>query len=140
MFWVYLFPLIVAIALGIAFRNKPPDVVPIAVVVSPSAQGILKAIASRREEPAVRAEILSEEDALEGFRMAKYDLVILPTVKGELAFRYDPSRPESLLARTIVNDSLQSDAGRRDPIPAQWHASTEPGSRYIDFVIPVCLG
>ena len=31
-FWVFVFPLLLAFGLGIAFRNKPADVTPIAVV------------------------------------------------------------------------------------------------------------
>ncbi len=139
-FWVYVFPLIVALSLGIAFRNKPLEAISIAIVSSSRADEILSTITNRREKPAVQAEILSEKAALEKFRMGKFDLVVLPAAKDELAFRYDPSRPESLLARTIVNDAVQGAAGRKDPIPTQFYTSTEPGSRYVDFVIPGLLG
>ena len=31
-FWVFVFPLLLAMGLGIAFRNKPADAVPVAIV------------------------------------------------------------------------------------------------------------
>jgi ABC-type multidrug transport system permease subunit len=55
-------------------------------------------------------------------------------------YRYDPARPESVLARAQVDDALQNAAGRRDAIPTAATAASEPGARYIDFLIPGLLG
>ena len=30
LFWVFIFPILLAVGLGIAFRNRPPDVLPVA--------------------------------------------------------------------------------------------------------------
>ncbi|HYK48281.1 MAG TPA: ABC transporter permease, partial [Terriglobales bacterium] len=70
----------------------------------------------------------------------KYDLVIAPDGKDGVQYRYDPARPESVLSRALVNDALQTGAGRKDPVPTSAVTSTEPGSRYIDFLIPGLLG
>ena len=72
--------------------------------------------------------------------MGKYDLVITPNGKNNFEYRYDPARPESVLSRTQVNDALQSAAGRKDSLPTTAVTSSEPGSRYIDFLIPGLLG
>jgi ABC-2 type transport system permease protein len=40
----------------------------------------------------------------------------------------------------LVNDALQAGAGRKDPVPTSAVTSSEPGSRYIDFLIPGLLG
>ena len=37
-FWVFGFPILLALGLGIAFRNKPADVTPVAIVAGPGAQ------------------------------------------------------------------------------------------------------
>src|SRR5437899_12133319 len=37
-FWVFVFPLLLALGLGIAFRNKPSDAASVAVVAAPGAQ------------------------------------------------------------------------------------------------------
>ncbi len=57
-----------------------------------------------------------------------------------MQYRFDPARPESVLARTQVDNALQTAAGRTNPIPATTTASSEPGARYIDFLIPGLLG
>ena len=63
-----------------------------------------------------------------------------PRGNGGVQYHYDPSRPETVLARAEVDDALQTAAGRKDPVPASAVASSEPGSRYIDFLIPGLLG
>ncbi len=67
-------------------------------------------------------------------------IVIEPDGKGGFEYRYDPARPESVLAKTEVNDALQSAAGRKDVVATEGVTSSEPGSRYIDFLIPGLLG
>ena len=57
-----------------------------------------------------------------------------------MEYRYDPARPESVLAKAEVNDALQSAAGRKDVVATKAVTSSEPGSRYIDFLIPGLLG
>lgn len=59
---------------------------------------------------------------------------------GGLVYRYDPARPESVLAVTEVNDALQAAAGRKNVVAISVVTSSEPGSRYIDFLIPGLLG
>jgi ABC-type multidrug transport system permease subunit len=92
------------------------------------------------QHASIRAEIADEFQALKSFRLGKYDLVITPKGKENFEYRYDPARPESVLSRTQVNDALQSAAGRKDSIPTSSVTSSEPGSRYIDFLIPGLLG
>ena len=80
------------------------------------------------------------DDARNGFRLGKFDLVIEPDGKGGFAYRYDPARPESVLAKAEVNEALQAAAGRKDAVATTAVTSSEPGSRYIDFLIPGLLG
>jgi ABC-2 type transport system permease protein len=65
---------------------------------------------------------------------------VTPQAGGGLVYRFDPARPESVLARAIVDDALQAAAGRRDTFPTSSQPSSEPGARYIDFLIPGLLG
>lgn len=135
-FWVFVFPLLLALGLGIAFRNKPEGAVSVAVVQgAEGAQTLLKKSANH-----FRVQILDADAAHQGFRLGKFDVVIEPDGNGTFTYRYDPARPESVLARAEVNDALQSAAGRKDPVTTKAVASSEPGSRYIDFLIPGLLG
>ncbi len=139
-FWVFGFPLLLALGLGIAFRNKPADVTPVAIVAGPGADEALSLLQRSPQRSSIRAAVVPESLALQGFRLGKYDLVIVPDGKNGFQYRYDPARPESVLSRAEVDDSLQTAAGRKNPVPTSAVTSSEPGSRYIDFLIPGLLG
>ena len=139
-FWVFVFPLLLALGLGIAFRNKPADVTSVALVRTPGSDEFLAMLKRSPHWSSFRVEIRDREPALQDFRLGKYDLVVEYSGSEGVVYHYDPSRTESVLSRAEVNDALQSAAGRRDPLPAGAVASSEPGSRYIDFLIPGLLG
>jgi len=139
-FWVFGFPVLLALGLGIAFRNKPADITPVAIVAGPGADEALSLLQRSPQSSSIRAAVVAEAEALQGFRFGKYDLVVVPRGTNGFQYRYDPARPESALSRTKVDDALQTGAGRKDPLPTSAVASTEPGSRYIDFLIPGLLG
>jgi len=139
-FWVFFFPVLLALGLGIAFRNKPADVTRVAIVAGPEAEDAAAMIQRSPQKNSIQTQILSPAEALQGFRLGKFDLVIEPDGKGGFQYRYDPARPESVLSRTEVDDALQAAAGRKNPLPTTTVTASEPGSRYIDFLIPGLLG
>ncbi len=139
-FWVFVFPLLLALGLGIAFRNKPGDAISVAIVDGSNAANAQSMLALSPHHEQFRPQIVSAEEARKGFRLGKYDLVIQPSAGQGFEYRYDPARPESVLAKTEVNDALQAAAGRKDILSTTSIASSEPGSRYIDFLIPGLLG
>jgi ABC-type multidrug transport system permease subunit len=139
-FWVFVFPLLLALGLGIAFRNKPANTTSVAVV---QGAGAIKTLAMLQSSPAhssIQAKVLDREAALKDFRFGKVDLVIEPNPDGSVIYHYDPSRPESVLSRSEIDAALQTAAGRKDALPTSNKISSEPGSRYIDFLIPGLLG
>ena len=140
LFWVFAFPLLLALGLGIAFRNKPADTTSVVIVSGPEAQAALEMLQRSPQHASIRAEIADQAQALKSFRLGKYDLVIASDGKGSFEYRYDPARPESVLSRTLINDALQTSAGRKDAVATSSTISSEPGSRYIDFLIPGLLG
>jgi ABC-type multidrug transport system permease subunit len=139
-FWVFIFPLLLALGLGIAFRNKPGDAIPVAIVAGAGPETAQSALARSPQHDRFKPQILSADEARKGFRLGKFDLVIEPGANGGFQYRYDPARPESVLAKTAVNDTLQAAAGRKDAVATTAVTSSEPGSRYIDFLIPGLLG
>jgi len=138
-FWVFAFPLLLAFGLGIAFRNKPADVTSIAVVKNSQAQNVIDLLQRSPAKNAIHADVLDEGVAFDRFRLGQYALVVTADDNG-LHYRYDPARPESLLARTQVDDALQTASGRTSPVKTETTQSSEPGARYIDFLIPGLLG
>ena len=140
-FWVFVFPILLALGLGIAFRARPAEVRRVAIAAGPEAAGrVIELLRASPASDSIRAEVLPPEEALDRFRLGKCDLVVTPQAGGGLVYRFDPARPESVLARAVVDDALQAGAGRRDTLPTSSQPSSEPGARYIDFLIPGLLG
>ncbi|MDB4883806.1 MAG: Transport permease protein [Gemmatimonadetes bacterium] len=138
-FWTFLFPIVLAIGLGIAFRNKPADVITIGVVRSVSASDSLATQLARASGLKVRVwpDSVAAQRAL---RTGEVALVAVRGVAGDVEYRYDDTRPEGRSARFLVDDAVQRAAGRRDPVHVADRMVREKGSRYIDFVIPGLLG
>lgn len=138
-FWVFVFPLLLALGLGIAFRNKPADITTIAVVANSHAQQVIDLLQRSPAKTAIHADVLDANVAFDRFRLGKYALVVTADHSG-LHYRYDPARPESVLARTQVDDALQTASGRNSPLSTEATQSSQPGARYIDFLVPGLLG
>jgi len=126
-FWTFGFPLLLSIALGVAFRNRPPEPA-IVAVTSPQLQQALAG------DPQLRTRQLDDGSAREALRTGKVDLVVVPGPP--IAYLYDPVRPESRLARALADGALHP----KGPPATVDKPVTEPGSRYIDFLIPGLLG
>ena len=142
-FWVFIFPLLLAAGLGIAFRNKPADITSVVVIDGASAQKTLAMLEKSDTSSAhssIRATVLDRKAALKGFHFGKFDLAIESNPDGSYTYYYDPARPESVLSRAEIDAALQSAAGRKDAVATSSQSSSEPGSRYIDFLIPGLLG
>jgi ABC-type multidrug transport system permease subunit len=130
-FWVLIFPLLLTLALGFAFREKAPDRIPVGVAQGPFAQRHLLAL---QKSPALQARIYPEGEGREELRRGKISLLV--DGSEQPVYRFDPTRPESRTARVEVDSALQAGAGRRDAFVAKEAHVTEQGSRYIDFLVP----
>ncbi|HEX4682955.1 MAG TPA: ABC transporter permease [Gemmatimonadaceae bacterium] len=138
LFWSFGFPILLALGLGIAFRSKPPDAVHVAVANSdPRAARMADAL---RRDKSLAVELLSAASADTALRTGRVALIAAPAAGGGVTYEYDETRPDSRTARMIVNDAVQRDAGRGDPLRTEERYVREAGSRYIDFVIPGLLG
>src|SRR2546430_10106837 len=111
LFWVFGFPLILALALGFAFREKPPDRVPVAVVAGPNAQQRLAAL---KKSPTLLPSIMSEQEARDALRRGKVSLLIEGA--DTVGFRFAAKRPDAQSARREADDALQTAGGRRNVI------------------------
>ena len=135
LFWVFGFPILLAVGLGVAFREKPQEQVFVGVVERPGADA---AVAALREGDGFKVRRLGEDEAARQLRLGQVALVVVPGPRPE--YRFDPGRPDSAFARLKVDDALQRAAGRRDHWSAAERRTNEPGGRYIDFLIPGLIG
>jgi ABC-2 type transport system permease protein len=138
LFWVYGFPVVLAVGLGIAFRDKPPDRIRVDLELSGSPAGVDAALKALSAEAGFMAQVCDQARCAARLRMGRSDITVVPGQPR--VYRYDPTRPESLLARARVDDALQRAEGRADIVPTADRLVTQPGSRYIDFLIPGLLG
>jgi ABC-type polysaccharide/polyol phosphate export permease len=137
-FWVFVFPVLLAAGLGIAFRNRVAERTAVAVVVgAPHSERLAEAL---RGAEGLDLFMLSDSAANEALRTGEAALVVVPTTEGSVEYRYDDTRPESQTARLLVDDVLQRAAGGRDPLPVRDQLVRERGARYIDFLVPGLLG
>ena len=135
MFWTFGFPIIMAIGLGLAFQEDPDEPVIVAVESGSAAEAQHPALAAT---PEIEVRVLGAVEADRALR--KGDVAMVLAGEGSLVYRFDPTRPESRLARLVVDRAVQSAAGAPRPVAVAEQAERQPGSRYIDWVIPGLIG
>ncbi|MCK9459459.1 MAG: ABC transporter permease [Proteobacteria bacterium] len=139
-FWVFGFPVLLAIVLGVAFRGQEPER-PRVAVTGPGA-----ADAARRLEADGRVEVvdLADRAAVDALRLGRIDLLVEAGRREarapEISYRFDPTRPGARGAQMLVDDSIQRSFGRADVVKASESHVFEPGGRYIDFLLPGLIG
>lgn len=138
-FWTFVFPLLLAGGLGIAFRNRPPDVVRAGVIAgTPAMRATADSLAAT---PGLAIERFGDDSAAaRALRAGSVAIVVAPGAGAGVEYRFDPTRPDARTARLEVDAAVQRAAGRSDVRPVREATVREHGSRYIDFFIPGLLG
>jgi len=134
-FWVYVFPVLLMFGLGVAFRGGEVEV-HVDVVAGSEAD---TAARSLKSVDGFRVEVVAIEEARARYAAGKVDIIVEPS-RGGYRYLYDASRTGAEAAKIRVNDVLQAAAGREDRISSTSDLITEPGSRYIDWLIPGLMG
>src|SRR5947209_1375060 len=124
-FWVFIFPILLATGLGIAFRNRPADVVKIGAVGSQLA-------GSLRSEKSLSVEVLDRASGEQALRAGRIVLLAVPAPDGGVTYRYDDTNPDSRVAKLLADRAVQRAAGLRDPVNVTDDLVRQPGSRLID--------
>jgi ABC-2 type transport system permease protein len=135
LFWTFVFPILMAVGLGVAFREKPVQRSTIAVERGSVAERWLPAL---RRSPELKVVVLADTAAARAVR--KGDVAVVLAGTGSLVYRYDPARDESRVARLLADEAVQGGAGAVRPVATRDDRHRQPGSRYIDWVIPGLIG
>jgi ABC-type multidrug transport system permease subunit len=138
-FWVYGFPLIMTVALGIAFRERPVQKIKVDVredVGSPPAVAALKDKLAQDQRFQVTG--VTGDDWKKRLQSGTSDVTAAPTASGYELWD-EPTRSESTLARFAVESVLFKQAAPAAPPVTEQHLE-EKGNRYIDFLLPGMLG
>lgn len=138
-FWVYVFPLIMVVALGVAFRDKPVGDFSVVITAGDRAQDVLQLL---ERDTRFRVLVCDAAESRWRLRTRRAELIVAPSRGTDNGYDYffDPTQANSVLARHLVDEILQRAAQRHDAVPIRDHTAVEPGSRYIDFLVPGLLG
>jgi len=134
-FWTLIFPMAMALALGVAFRKDANTPIYAGVMAG---SGSTELVAALNTDPGIRARVVPADAAEKALRDGDVQVIVVPGAAP--AYRFDPARPESRLARLAVDATLQRAAGRTDRFTAVEQPVQLVGSRYIDWLIPGLLG
>lgn len=137
-FWVFVFPVLMALGLGIAFRNN--DSPTFRVAVDPQWVNASVLTQALQEMPELVVVPLPPQQANRSLAAGKVDAMVLAGDNGNWVVHKDPARPESLTAMLLVENAIQRMEGRTDVAKISAEDVTERGSRYIDFLIPGLIG
>src|SRR6201992_521437 len=98
-FWIFIFPILLAVGLGIAFRNRPADVLDVGATTTQLAQAL----------SADRGLKATGEDLAAGTHdLATGRIVLLAIAKdGGVAYKYDDTNPDARSARLLADRAVQ---------------------------------
>ena len=137
-FWTFIFPILLAAGLGIAFRQRGPDKVQVGVIERGTSTSIAQAL---RSDSTLVVQTFDDSAAAKALRTGKVALLVVPgPTRDSVGYIYDRGRSDAVNARVLVDRAVQVGAGRADPVRVKDSYVTEPGSRYIDFLVPGLLG
>src|ERR1700733_8018006 len=131
-FWIFIFPILLAAGLGIAFRNRPADVLQVGATTSQLTQ----ALAANKGLKATTIDEAAGTHAL-----ATGDILLLAIQKPDgVEYKYDDTNPDARAARLVADRAVQAAAGQQEAVHSGNQLVHETGARYIDFVVPGLLG
>jgi ABC-2 type transport system permease protein len=131
-FWIFIFPILLAVGLGIAFRNRPPDVLQVGATTTQLTQAL-------NSDKGLTAKTMNEAEG--SHELATGDILLLAIQKPDgVAYKYDDTNPDARTARLIADRAVQAAFGQRETVHSENQLVHETGSRYIDFVVPGLLG
>lgn len=138
-FWVYGFPMILAVVLGLAFSGGAPEP-PLVDIQDTGDTSAITAVAAPLKAADHKVEIATAEQCAVHLRTGKTALTVVPGKEGAVTYIYDPNRADSVLARKWVDDVLVRARSSTSLPPPVDSPVTEPGNRYIDFLLPGLIG
>jgi ABC-type multidrug transport system permease subunit len=131
-FWTFIFPILLAVGLGIAFRNRPADVLQVGSTTTELTQALTA-------DKGLIAKTMDETEGTHALATGEILLLAIQRQDG-VAYQFDDTNPDARTARLLANRAIQMAAGRQETVRANDQLVHEVGARYIDFVVPGLLG
>ncbi len=131
LFWAFIFPILMSVAMAVAFPSSGAAPVPVGVRQGDGAEALRATLAASKT---VAPRLVPAGDEERALRDGEVDIVVVPHTPPR--YRFDPGRAESRAARLVIDDALKRAAGRSEPWTAVEEHVAVPGSRYVDWLIP----
>jgi ABC-2 type transport system permease protein len=131
-FWIFIFPILLAVGLSIAFRNRPADVLQVAGTTPQLTQAL-------NADKGLTATTMDEASGAKALATGKI-LLLAVQRPGGVTYDYDDTNPDARTARLIADRAIQKAAGQPESVQTANQQIHEAGARYIDFVVPGLLG
>ena len=131
-FWTFIFPILLAVGLGIAFRNRPADVLQVGATTAQLTQALAG-------DKGLTAATMDEAAGTRALATGNILLLAIQRPEG-IEYKFDDTNPDARTARLVADRAIQTAAGRHEAVRAEDQLVHETGARYIDFVVPGLLG
>jgi ABC-type multidrug transport system permease subunit len=131
-FWTFLFPILLAMGLGIAFRNRPADVLQVGATTAQLTQALAA-------DKGLTATTMDEAAGTRALATGNILLLAIQRPEG-VEYKFDDTNPDARTARLVADRAIQTAAGRHEAVRVEDQLAHETGARYIDFVVPGLLG
>lgn len=131
-FWTFIFPILLAVGLGIAFRNRPADVLQVGATTTQLTQAL-------SADKGLTAATMNEASGTHALATGEILLLAIQRPNG-IDYKFDDTNPDARTARLVADRAIQRAAGRQEAVRVENQLVHETGSRYIDFVVPGLLG
>ena len=103
-FWVYGFPLLLAVVLGLAFSGGAPEP-PVVDVENVGDEKLVQSVVEPLKAAKHKVEVHPMEECKARLRIGKTALIVIPGAD-RVSYRYDPNRTDSVLARHWADEVL----------------------------------
>ncbi len=137
LFWVYGFPVLLAVGLGVAFASRKPE--PPEVDVAIDEPTLAEEVARTLREADMKVELHDHATCDWRLNTGRSMLYVVPGPANTSQFVYDEARAEAVSARYEVEAILRRHQSP-DALKASTELRSEPGTRYIDFLLPGLIG
>jgi ABC-type multidrug transport system permease subunit len=132
LFWVFVFPILLAVGLGIAFRNRPADVLDVGATTTQLAQAL-------NVDKGLRATVMDEAQGTHDLATGRIVVLVIAHDSG-VVYKFDDTNPDGRSARLLADRAVEKAAGQKDALTTSNDLVHATGARYIDFVVPGLLG
>src|SRR6202046_435809 len=105
-FWIFVFPILLAVGLGIAFRNRPADVFQVGATTTQLTQALAA-------DKGLRAATMNEAEGARALATGSILLLAIKTPDG-VSYEYDETNPDARTASMVADRAIQTAAGQRE--------------------------